>query len=319
MSSKILVYPLELNSVSTAVVGAQVGRPMIRFQTFGTAAAGDSVSICMPIPQNISFADAATYNDAELGFAGGAGMAAARAGLGAGGNIGAGVSAGLGAIAGGIPKSLGNLVQGLSASFTSAGAEVQSAVSIGVGATLNKNITTQFTGTGTRRFSFVFKFISVSSAESTRINDISKAFRLGLYPQGNAYQLQYPSTWTIQFLEGVSGNDIQYLPKLFECYLESMTSTYNSIANIWRTDGSPLDSEITLTFIESRSLTKDDIKFLEDNPYDKSRFLANYNIPNTTATDVTNNSTSPTATTTTSTAATSTTAATTANVNSTGY
>lgn len=289
MSAQILVYPLELNSVSTSVVGAQAGRPMIRFQSFG-AEPGSSVAICMPIPQNISFADAATYNDAELGFAGGAGMAAARAGLGAGGNIEAGVNAGLGAIAGGIPKSLGNLAQGLTASFTSAGGTAQSAVSIGVGATLNKNITTQFTGTGTRRFSFVFKFISVSSAESNRINEISKAFRLGLYPKGNAYQLQYPATWTIQFVNGVTGNDIEYLPKLFECYLESMTSTYNSIANVWRTDGSPLDSEITLTFIESRALTKDDIKFLEDNPYDKSRFLANYNVPDATVSDVNSNS-----------------------------
>jgi len=280
MSAQILVYPLELQ--------ATTDRPMIRFQSFGTEP-GSSVCVCMPIPQNIAFADAATYNDAELGFSGGAGMAAAREGLGTGGNIGAGVSAGMGAIAGGIPKSLGNLAQGLSASYGKASSQVQSAVSIGVGATLNKNITTQFTGTATRRFSFVFKFISVSSDESQRINDISKAFRLGLYPQGNAYQLQYPATWTIQFIHGITGNDIEYLPKLFECYLESMSSTYNSIANMWRTDGSPLDSEITLTFIESRALTKDDIKFLENNPYDKSRFLANYNVPAATA-DVTGNS-----------------------------
>ena len=56
MSAQILVYPLELNSVSTSVVGAQAGRPMIRFQSFG-AEPGSSVAICMPIPQNISFAD----------------------------------------------------------------------------------------------------------------------------------------------------------------------------------------------------------------------------------------------------------------------
>ena len=281
-----LVYPHEMKDTTP--------RPMVRFQTFGNQF-NSTVSICMPIPMNIAFADAATYNDSELGFFGGAGMAAARTGMGSGStDISGGVSAGLGAISGGIPKSLGNLAQGLTENYSKASAEAKSAVSIGVGATLNKNITTQFTGTGTRRFSFQFNFISTSNAESKTINDISKAFRAGLYPKGNAYQLQYPATWKIQFIDGLLGDDIPYLPKIFECYLEGMTTNYNSIANMFRVDGSPLDSEITLTFIESRALTKDDIVYLEDNPYEKSRFLAAYNVPSATP-DINGDAASPTA------------------------
>ena len=269
-----LVYPHEMKATTP--------RPMVRFQTFGNQF-NSTVSICMPIPQNIAFADAATYNDAELGFLGGAGMAAARTGLGSGGtDIAGGVNAGLGAISGGIPKSLGNLAAALSQGYSKSSDDAKAAVSIGVGATLNKNITTQFTGTGTRQFSFVFKFISTSNDESNTINAISKAFRAGLYPKGNAYQLQYPPTWKIQFVDGIFGNDIPYLPKIFECYLQSMSTTYNSIANMFRADGSPLDSEITLGFIESRALTKDDIVYLEDNPYEKSHFLASYNVPSAT-------------------------------------
>jgi len=283
-----LVYPHEMRNNDLG------HRPMVRFSTFGNQF-NSTVSICMPIPMNISFTDAATYNDAELGFAGGAGMAAARSGLGSGGtDISAGVSAGLGAIAGGIPKSLGNLAQGLTENFGKADDKAKAAVSIGVGATLNKNITTQFTGTGTRRFSFQFKFISTSNDESNTINAISKAFRAGLYPKGNAYQLQYPPTWKIQFVDGLKGLDIPYLPKIFECYLESMATNYNSIANMFRVDGSPLDSEITLTFIESRALTKDDIVYLEDNPYEKSHFLAAYNVPSATP-DINGDAASPTA------------------------
>jgi hypothetical protein len=281
-----LVYPHEMKDITP--------RPMVRFQTFGNQF-NSTVSICLPIPMNISFVDAATYNDAELGFAGAAGMAAARTGLGSGGtNIAGGVSAGLGAIAGGMPKSLGNFAQALTENYNKSSADAKAAVSIGVGATLNKNITTQFTGTGTRRFSFQFKFISTSQAESDTINAISKAFRAGLYPKGNAYQLQYPPTWKIQFVDGLHGGDIPYLPKIFECYLDGITANYNTIANMFRVDSSPLDSEMTLTFIESRALTKDDIVYLEDNSYDKSRFLAAYNVPSATP-DVNGDAASPTA------------------------
>lgn len=271
-----LIYPMELASATN--------RPMIQFSsTYGTPAV--TSYIYMPVPMNISFADGATYNDVELGFVG-----ASIAKLGQDGAVGAAKAA-----VASMPKSLGNLAQGL-AEISGAPTEIKAGVSIGVGATLNKNITTQFTGTATRQYQFEFKFIASTAAESKLIADILKTFRLGLYPKGTQYQLQYPPTWNIKFINGASdGREISFLPKIFPgCYLTTMTSTYNSVANMWRVDGSPLDTSMTLTFIESRALTQDDIQKLVVTSGRQETlaqdFVAAYNMPSNES-DISNDST----------------------------
>lgn len=260
-----LIYPIELAGSTT--------RPMIQFSsTSGTPAT--TSYIYMPIPMNISFADGASYNDVELGFVG---AAIAKAGQ-------SGAAAAAKAATASMPKSLGSLAQAMTEN-SGASASIKAGVSIGVGATLNKNITTQFTGTATRQFQFQFKFIASTAAESKLIADILKTFRIGLYPKGTQYQLEYPPTWTIKFIHGASdSHEIEFLPKIFPgCYLTTMSSTYNSIANMWRVDGSPLDTEMTLTFIEPRALTQEDIQKLVVKPGMLSAtaqdFVAAYNMP----------------------------------------
>ena len=221
----------------------------------------DSFVIFLPMPVNLQFSDAATYNDAELGMAG---MVGGALGAAKGGGI-KGVGNYLGSLGNSIPRSLGDLAQ-LSTALSPLDDSVKSAVSIGLGTTLNKNITTEFTGMATRRYSFAFKFMAKSESESGMIRNISRALRMGLYAKGNTIQLDYPPIWSIYFLDG-DGSPLEYIPKIYECYLDTLTSSYNQAANLWFSDGAPLECDLAFTFIETRALTANDIRSLDAAPF----------------------------------------------------
>ena len=272
-----LVYPNELRSAK---------RPMMELKCFTPNDNGEFV-VYVPIPLNVGFDDGASYNDAELGIFGGLAMAAAR-------NVTNGAQSGglEGALKGALQTGQGaynkaldsgmaanttkGLISGIINASGVASEGIQSGVSIGMGARLNKNITTEFTGVGTREFSFAFKFIAKSQSESQTINNIVKGFRSNLYPIGNFVSLKYPPTWRIRFIDGINGDDIKYLPKIFECYLTGLTTNFNASANIWHSDGSPIETDITIGFKESRALTYDDIKLLEQKAYEQGDNLNQY-------------------------------------------
>jgi len=263
-----LVFPEELRSAK---------RPMMELKCFAPNDNSEFI-VYVPIPSNVSFDDGASYNESELGIIGGLAMAAAR-------NINSGAKTGgiEGAVAGAVKTATGafekasmkDLIAG-AIGQSPVGSEVKTGVSIGMGTTLNKNITTEFTGVGVRSFTFAFKFVAKSQNESQIIANIVKGFRSNLYPVGNFISLKYPPTWRIRFLDGVKGDDINYLPKIFECYLKGLTTNFNSSVNIWHSDGSPIETDVTVSFMESRALTYDDIKLLESRPYEQKDFLNSY-------------------------------------------
>lgn len=270
-SSKSYFYPLEIASLDN--------RPLMML-TCNKVRDGlnDTFSIFFPIPASLSFNDSGIYDDANLGFVGNAALQATRGAMGAGAM--AGMKAGLGAVTSGIPKSLAGVAQALAANSGLSDSN-KSAISIGVGATLNKNITTEFTGVGTRHYNYQIKMIASSQKEAEMMREINKAFRIGLYPSGNSLQLQYPPTWTIRFINGIDGGELDHIPKIFEVYLTEFSAVYNSTANIWRTDGSPLESDITIAFKETRALTAEDIKKLESSSFKPGSFSVSYNTPST--------------------------------------
>jgi hypothetical protein len=268
-----LIYPVELRGTN---------RPMMRMKCVKPNTSNRKslvpIDIYVPIPVGITFEDGASYNDAELGILGGLAMNAAR-------NINAGASGGLeGALAGALKTgqdALGSvttrdIVAGIVAKIPGGDNGIKSGVAIGMGTTLNKNVTTEFTGVGVRSFSFSFKFVSKSEEETNVIKNIIETFRSNLYPVGNFISLQYPPTWNIQFLNGVSGQDIPYLPKIFECYLKGLSSNFNPSANVWRRGGSPIETDVTVQFIESRALTYEDIKSLEAKAFQEGDFQRLY-------------------------------------------
>lgn len=50
-----------------------------------------------------------------------------------------------------------------------------------------------------------------------------------------------------------------------------MSSTYNSSANSWRTNGEPLEADFSLNFQEIRVLTRDDIEELNKDSPDRNK------------------------------------------------
>lgn len=268
-----LIFPTELRGSK---------RPMMELNCFAPNDGGTFV-VYVPIPSNVSFDDAASYNDTDLGIIGGLAMAAARN---VSGNLSGSVlreALGTGARAynkateAGMGKDTTKGLIGAALKASGVGGEgVSSGVSIGMGATLNKNVTTEFSGVGTRAFTFAFKFIAKDKQESQIIADIVKGFRANLYPIGNFISLKYPPTWRIRFIDGVEGKDIKYLPKIFECYLTALSSNFNASVNIWHNDGSPIETDITVAFKESRALTYEDIKRLGEKAYEKEDFLSQY-------------------------------------------
>jgi hypothetical protein len=122
---------------------------------------------------------------------------------------------------------------------------------------------TAFTGVNVRSFSFSFKLMAESAKDSESIRDIVESFRVNMYPEtfnGAADSLlNYPSRFKIQFYDGADENPSRHIPKLINCYLVSMETSYNQSTNMFFEDGSPAEVDIQLTFQEERALTREDI------------------------------------------------------------
>jgi hypothetical protein len=231
-------------------------RPFIKFSC-------KNATIILPIPGSLQFSDGVTYNNAELGFLGGSLSRIAAAGSNAQTFGAAAGNAGneLAKIYAEGKNKLANMpisamIQGLTA-VSGAGENIQNAISIGTGTTLNKNITTEFTSVDTRAFTFAFQLVPSSVDEAATIKNIVKAFRENLYPEGDDLQLYYPPKWKIQFRKGGEGEEITDIPKIGDVYLKEVSTSFNSTANMWRADGSPIETTLQLQFMETKAYRKD--------------------------------------------------------------
>lgn len=255
-----------------SIIKDDMNRPVIIFRNKVLTAQTDQ-HIVFPIPQSLQFSDSAAYNNTELGFGGSMIVNGGRSGSvsDATTNLASQMSSVL-------PKNLKNLAGLLGAAAT--GGKTQSAIGIATGTTMNKNIVTEFTGVGTRQFSFQFKLMTTSVKESNLVKQICDTFRSGLYPEGDSLQLRYPPTWYINFKKG--GRDIPYIPKIFETYLTSMSTSYNNSMNLFHVDGSPVEIDLQLTFMESRTLTKQDVDSLVEKPFQDGDFTRSFNMSSET-------------------------------------
>jgi hypothetical protein len=251
----MIIYP-------PSIINDDTNRPVIIFRNKVSTADTDK-HIVFPIPQSLQFGDSATYNNSELDFLGSVVLNGGRQQ-----SVGEATTAVLNQVKAGIPNTFKELAGALGSTFTKG--NVQSAIGVATGTTRNKNIVTEFSGVGTRQFSFQFKLMATSQQESNIIKEIVDIFRLGLYPTGNSFQLNYPPTWYINFKKG--GRDIPYIPKIFETYLTGMSTSYNSSMNLFHADGSPVEIDLQLTFMESRALTKGDVQSLIEKPFQDGDF-----------------------------------------------
>ncbi len=251
-----LVYPMSLR-----------GQPNVHCIEF-TAHEKDTFGvkqhhIFFPCPANISINDSATYNTVDLGTLGGAVSSAL-------GNS----DGSLGGIVGSLKGQMGAATDDFKTGEIANAAlqksllpdNLKASMNLQSRTLLNPNTNTTFTGNAIRSFTFGFKMIASSSEEAEVVRKIHSKFRTFTYANSRSDSqnliLAFPPTWTIRFLDA-KGNEIKYLPKIFSCYLVSIESSFNSTTNMFHSDGAPLEVDISVSYQETRTLTRKDIDALE--------------------------------------------------------
>ena len=132
---------------------------------------------------------------------------------------------------------------------------------------LHPNLRNRFEGVSLRGFTFTFKFLPKSARESLEVKKIIQFFRFHAYPEqippdtsfGVGYE--YPNLFKIQLLSGAGGGNFEEVGTSIKySYLRSISTNYNPQTPVLHDDGSPIEIDLTLSFIENKSLTRQDIR-----------------------------------------------------------
>ena len=134
---------------------------------------------------------------------------------------------------------------------------------------INPNIRALFRGVALREFTFQFNMIAESAQEAATVQNIIKHFRSEMYPDtynlpigstGTSADLGYkfPNVFQISFNYKNSQN--KKLPKLQYCYLRNVSHTINPTGGTFKRDGQPNEIDLTLSFIEYKTLNKQDVR-----------------------------------------------------------
>ena len=135
------------------------------------------------------------------------------------------------------------------------------------------NTNTTFESNSIRSFSFAVTMLARNRQDSLAIRDIHRLFRRYTYAGTDkatpTVLMDYPPIWRIRFL--IDGKENQYMPKIFACYLKSITTTFNQDGNIFYFDSAnkilngaaPFDVSINMQFEETRVLSRKDIDNLD--------------------------------------------------------
>jgi hypothetical protein len=141
------------------------------------------------------------------------------------------------------------------------------------GYALNPQLQMVYRGTGLRTFELSFTFTPKSAVESSAVNNIIQQFRyysspaLGQQTGGagdvvnsttESMFLIPPSIFKIQFY--VNGEESTYLPKYGNCILENLSVNHAPNGFSAFTDGSMVQTQLSLSFKEMDILTRNNIK-----------------------------------------------------------
>jgi len=224
---------------------------------------GDTVGLYLPM--GLAFSDGVKYDNFDLGGAG----AAMEAGLGFAESMMKGVGSFITNISGGGGTDLARLagIQ-LSGKAGTFGDEVRAVQKLSGGLTLNPNERVLFDRPNMRTFNFTFKFIAKSEEEALQIDKIVKFFRTELYPDeitqslgnNNSISLGYrfPNKFSIAFQ--YDGKEIKHLSKIKPCFLQDVNTVYNASQMAMHTDGRFMEVDMTLTFRETKALSRKDVE-----------------------------------------------------------
>ena len=241
----------------------------LKFPFIGFAArmgATGERSIYLPIPPGISFSDQMQYSTIDLGIIGKAVARATTAAVNEGGFF-SGAGGAIGAAVGTLVNQARSANGAAAASLVAKGTgfdNVANFIDFGARQVIAPNTNTAFQNSGVRQFQFSFKMMPKDQKEAITITEIVKRFRQNMYPMGNDLILTYPPIWNIMFYDGAKTEENTKLPGIYDCYLTGMSAVYNSSGNMFHADGHPVETDVQLTFEETRALTLSDIVKLSE-------------------------------------------------------
>jgi hypothetical protein len=235
--------------------------PFVLFQAQGKT---QSPAIALPIPPGLAVGDGMSYSAYNLGVIGTI-MAETFTQMGKQNSVAGVIGAGIGGMVGSIidkGKQM-NAAAAVSVLARRSGFEqVADVLDFTNRQVIAPNTNTTFQNSNIRTYSFTFKMVSRTKTEARAIKRIVEVFREYMYPEGKDVILEYPPTWNIKFHDK-NAEVNPYLPQIYSSYLTNLSTAFNSTTNIYHEDGSPVETDIAVSFQETKALTRGDIQKLE--------------------------------------------------------
>ncbi len=218
-------------------------------------------SIVLYMPEDIQTQFGAGWNAAGFG-AGAAGMLGVAGAFNKQKDYGALAQAGISSAGGGVKAATFNtLLQGINA-VAGASITLNQALGTVTGTILNPNVELAYEAPKLRTFSLKFKLVPRTSLEAKDIKKICDTFKKSMLPkfagqalfgaqEEAANLITIPDLCQLYFMKG--GSFHPYLPKYKLCGITDVSINYTAAgAYATLTDGSPVATELTITFLESK-------------------------------------------------------------------
>jgi len=145
---------------------------------------------------------------------------------------------------------------------------VRNAIPLIVGVNVNPNLRAIFKGVALRDFIFQFKFIAKSKPEAEQVKQIVQFFRRNAYPEdipANAdlsLGYKFPNMFKIKLMHKATDVN-RYVPvgtQIKLCYIRNVQTQYNPQYAVFHSDGNPLEVDISVSFTEYKTLSRDDLR-----------------------------------------------------------
>lgn len=243
------------------------GRPIIHFSCTPNEQDEPMQSIFFPIPQGITYGDGASYTTFDVGLIGEFAKLVGEQGE---FNLDAGKAAAVKAkdMVAAEFEAVGPTGAGIIAARKSGFDNIATSIEFANKQVMNPRTNSAFSGNTLRNFQFDFKMIGKSDSEVKMIDRIQQTFRTYVYAaklgQNSSFMLRYPPKWIIKFVDP-SQKELDYIPKIYSCYLTGVNTVINPTSNTFRReDLSPYEIDMSLQFQETKILTRDEFRKLEN-------------------------------------------------------
>ena len=141
---------------------------------------------------------------------------------------------------------------------------VRGAVEVSTGLTLNPNRRSTLRGVSIRKFTFNFNLIPETYKEAEMIKEIIFFFREQMYPDdvqvGDGSGINVGYRFPNKFRINMTYDGKPIATRILDCFLDGFNTNYNPNSMSFHEDGNFPEVNIALSFIEERTLRKQDIR-----------------------------------------------------------